>query len=152
MSLYLLSLHSDMRRHVVLNSSTRQAGVAPQVLGVVEVLQGIPGQGVSCLPVQRLPLLDWVEERTRLGLGRVGGQICWHVVFGEGEARSGDSVGAGAAETRQRSGAGCVFVGVVRSEHFDAVPVVEPLKREVDAWGPRTTAHDARHGKLGVVG
>lgn len=80
------------------------------------------------------------------------GQICLHVVFGEREARPGDPIRAGAAETRKRSRAGGVFIVVMGPEHFDAVPVVEAFRGEVDAGRPRATAHNAGHAELRVVG
>lgn len=151
MSLHLLGLHPHMGRHVILDSSASQTRVTPQVLRVIQVLQGVPSQSIGCLPVQWLPLLGWIDQRAPLWLGRMGRQIRLHVVFGEGEARPGDPIRAGAAETRQRCRAGCVFVIVMCAEHFD-VPVMEAFRGEVDAGGSWATAHHAGHGELGVVG
>lgn len=92
MSLHLLGLHPHMGCHVVLDSSAGQARVTPQVLRVVQVLQGVPSQSIGRLPVQWLPLLGWIDQRAALGLWRVGGQVRLHVVFGEGEARPGDPI------------------------------------------------------------
>lgn len=152
MSLYLLGLHSHVRCHVILDSSAGQARIAPQVLRVIQVLQGVPGQGVGRLSVQWLPLLRLIEQRTPLGLWRMWGQIRLHVVFGEGKARPGDPVRARAAETGQRSGAGRVFVIVVGAEHFASVSVVEAFGGEVDAGSSGSAAHHAGHVELRVVG
>lgn len=152
MSLHLLGLHPHMGRHIILNSSTGQTRVTPQALWVIQVLQGVPSQSISCLPVQWLPLLGRIEQRAPLGLWRVGGKIRLHVVFVEGEARPRDPIRAGAAETRHRCRTGCVFVIVMRTEHFDAVPVMEAFRGEVDTGGSWTSTHHAGHSELGVVG
>lgn len=152
MSLHLLGLHPHMGCHIILDSSTGQARVTPQVVRVIQMLQGVPSQSVGRLPVQWLPFLGLIEQRAALGLWRVGGQICLHVVFSEGEARPGDPIRAGAAETRQRRRTGRVFVIVMWAEHLDAVPVMEAFGGEVDAGGSRATAHHTGHGELGVVG
>lgn len=152
MSLHLLGLHPHMGRHIILNSSTGQTRVTPQALRVIQVLQGVPSQSISCLPVQWLPLLGRIDQRAPLGLWSMGGQICLHVVFVEGEARPGDPIRAGAAETRQRCWAGRVFVIVMRAEHFDAIPVMEAFRGEIDAGGSWASTHHAGHSDLGVVG
>lgn len=149
-SLYLLGLHSHVRRDVILHASTRQARVTPQVVLVIQMLQGIPSQSVS--PVQRLAVLGCIEQGAPLGLLRVGGKISLHVVFSEGVARSGNSIRAGAAETRQRRWAGCVFVIVVRTQHFNAIRMMEAFRRNVNTGGTGATAHHARHCKLRVMG
>lgn len=128
MSLHLLSLHPHMGRHIILNSSTGQTRVTPQALRVIQVLKGVPSQSISCLPVQWLPLLGRIEQRTPLGLWRVGGQIRLHVVFVEGQTRPGDHIRAGAAETGHRCRTGCVFIIVMRTEYFDTVPVMETFR------------------------
>lgn len=152
MSLHLVGLHPHMGCHVILDSSAGQARVTPKVLWVIKVLQGVPSQSISRLPVQWLPLLGWIDQWAPLRLWRVGGQICLHVVFGEGKARPGDPIRAGAAETGQRCWTGCVLVIVMWTKHFDGVPVMETFRGEVNAWSPRAAAHHARHGELGVVG
>ncbi len=152
MSLHLFGLHPYVGCHIILDSSTGQARVTPQVLRVIQMLQGVPSQSIGRLPVQWLPLLGCIEQRAPLGLWRVGGQIRLHVVFGEREARPGDPIRAGAAETRQRCRTGCVFVSVMRTKQFDAVPVMEAFGGEFDAGGSWAAAHHAGHGELGVVG
>lgn len=152
MSLHLLGLHPHVGRHVVLHPAAGQARVTPQVLRVVKVLQGVASQSVGRLPVQRLPLLGRIDQRAALRLRRVGGQICLHVVFGEGQARPGDPVRAGAAEARQRCRTGCVFVVVMRDERFDGVPVMQPFGGEVYARSSRPAANHTGHAELGVVG
>lgn len=152
MSLYLFSLHSHMRCHIILHSSTGQGGVTPQALRIIQMLEGVPSQGVRRLPVQCLPLLCWIDQRTSLGLLRVWGHICLHVVFGEGEAWSGDSVRAGAAETRQRSRTRRVFIIFIGAKNFNAVSVMEAFSKEVDAGGSGATAYHAGHSELRVMG
>lgn len=154
-SLYLVGLHPHVGQHAVLGSC--QPRVAPQALRVVQVVQGVASQGVGCVPVQVLPLLGRVEQRAPLLHWRVvvGRDICLtlQVVFGDGQARPGDPVGAGAAEARQRGRAGCVFVVVVvGTQNISAVvAVMEALggEGEVDAVGDsRATTHNAGHGSL----
>lgn len=148
-SLHLLRLHPDVRRHVILDASAGESRVTPQVPRVVQVLQGVARQSVGRLSLQLQPVLGGVHERTPLWLRRVRRQFSLHVVFGE---RPGDSVRAGAAESRQRSRAGGVLVSVVWAWNFNDVFVMQALSGEVDAGGPRSSTHNAGHVELGVVG
>lgn len=151
MSLHLLGLHPHMGRHIVLDSSTGQARVTAQVLRVIQVLQGVSGQRIGSLSVLWLPVLGQIEQRALLRLWGMGGQIRLHVVFGEGERRPGDPIGAGAAETRQRRRTGRVFVIVVRTEQLDTVLVMKTFRAKVDAGSSRAATHHAGHGELGMV-
>ncbi|TNN60084.1 hypothetical protein EYF80_029635 [Liparis tanakae] len=106
---------------------------------------------IGSLPVLWLPVLGQIEQRAPLRLRGMGGQIRLHVVFGEGERRPGDPIGAGAAEARQRRRTGRVFVIVVRTEQFDSVLVMKTFRAEVDAGSSRAATHHTGHGELGMV-
>lgn len=148
--LHLLCLHPDMGRHVIRDPSAGQTRVTPKVFGVVKVLQGVASQSICSLPVHGLPLLGGVEQRAALRLRGVRGQVRLHVVFGEGQSRSGHPIWAWAAEAGQRSRAGCVFVVVV--EGFELVLVVEAFGGEVNKRGTRASAHHTGHVELTVMG